>query len=306
MPRNEVRYLPKKHRASCVREEAFGTQTITPPPRKAQSVPFALAAPVISDDAHDHKNGGVADSPVLREIDALTCDLERRWRHKIVVANELTRSLVSFQANKSRAVYRWYKYKEGFSAKLVEHFLNRFHLSSGVLLDPFAGSGTALFAAGAMGMKAEGIELLPIGQVIIETKQMIDLELRPPDIEMLTRWKIRQPWQHSKECRPINELRITKGAYPPATVEAIGRYLAASDHENDVVKAILRFALLCVLESVSYTRKDGQYLRWDHRSGRRLGKKIFDKGRIQTFDEAIKDKLGEIVDDLGAATIPDD
>jgi len=306
MPRKKVRYLPKKRRASRVREESLVIQEIKSTPRKVQSVSFALAAPAIQDHARDHKNGKVADSPALREIDALTCNLKHRWRHKIVVANELTRSLVSFQANKSRAVYRWYKYKEAFSAGLVEHFLNRFHLSSGVLLDPFAGSGTALFAAGAMGMKAEGIELLPIGQTIIETKQMIDLEFRPPDMETLTRWKIRQPWQHSKECRPINALRITKGAYPPVTIEAIGRYLAASEHENDVVKAILRFALLCVLESVSFTRKDGQYLRWDYRSGRRVGKKIFDKGRIQTFDEAIKGKLGEIVDDLGAATIPED
>ena len=36
---------------------------------------------------------------------------------------------------------------------------------------------------------------------------------------------------------------------------------------------------MCMLESISYTRKDGQYLRWDQRSGRGLGKKVFDKGK---------------------------
>jgi len=281
-------------------------QEIRSTARKVQSPAFVLTAPSIPDEAASCEKREIVDSPVLREINALTGDRERRWRHKIVVANELTRSLVSFQANKSRAVYRWYKYKEAFSAGLVEHFLNRFHLSSGVLLDPFAGSGTALFAAGAMGMKAEGIELLPIGQTVIETKQMLDWELQPSDIETVVRWKERRPWQHTQERRPINELRITKGAYPPATAEAIGKYLARSERENNVVKAVLRFALLCILESVSFTRKDGQYLRWDYRSGRRLGRKIFDKGQIPSFDEAIGSKLGEIVDDLGAATIPDD
>jgi len=302
MARKKIKYVAKRRKPSRVREESLVVQEAQ---RKPQG-DFVLTAPVLLDRPSKHKGNGGTDSIALRQIDEMACESERRWCHKLIIARELTRSLVSFQANKSRAIYRWYKYKEAFSAGLVEHFLNRFRLSSGVLLDPFAGSGTALFAAGALGMKAEGIELLPIGQTVIETKQLIDEELRSPDIETLARWKSDQPWQHSLESHPINELRITKGAYPPVTVEAIGKYMAASERENRVVKAILRFALLCVLESVSYTRKDGQYLRWDHRSGRRLGKKIFDKGRIPPFSEAIRDKLAEIVDDLGAAACPED
>jgi hypothetical protein len=41
------------------------------------------------------------------------------------------------------------------------------------------------------------------------------------------------------------------------------------------------------LEEVSYTRKDGQYLRWDYRSGRKLAKR-FDKGTIHEFSTAIQ------------------
>lgn len=73
--------------------------------------------------------------------------------------------------------------------------------------------------------------------------------------------------------------------------------MAAWRQENDRVQAALRFALLCVLESVSYTRKDGQYLRWDYRSGRRQGQKQFDKGLIADFEEAIGEKLSEIIAD---------
>lgn len=50
----------------------------------------------------------------------------------------------------------------------------------------------------------------------------------------------------------------------------------------------------------------GQYLRWDYRSGRRQGKKIFDKGVILAFDRAITDKLHQIVDDLQAGDLPED
>jgi len=64
--------------------------------------------------------------------------------------------------------------------------------------------------------------------------------------------------------------------------------------------------LLCTLENVSYTRKDGQYLRWDYRAGRRQGKKVFDKGKILSFDNAITLKLREIVTDLRSTELPED
>jgi DNA modification methylase len=308
MARELVKYRLKKRRTRRVREETLvgvgaGASSGGPPFKLSAET---TAIPAISPDGADIDAVEVADSPALREIEALNAESEKRWRHKLVIANELTRALVSFQANKSRAVYRWYKYKEAFSAELVEHLLNRYKLSSGVLLDPFAGSGTALFAAGALGLKAEGIELLPIGQNIIETKQLIDWELRPSDKKTLARWARQRPWQKCRKACALNELRITKGAYPKATVEGMGKYLTGCQRENDRVKAVLRFALLCILESISYTRKDGQYLRWDYRSGRKQGKKIFDKGRIAPFDEAITAKLNEIVGDLGAASVRED
>ncbi len=245
-------------------------------------------------------------SEELARIEKLNSEAEARWREKLRVDSSLTRALVSFQANKGRAVYRWFKYKEAFSAGLIEHLLNKYRISKGVLIDPFAGSGTALFVAGGHGMKAEGIELLPIGRTVIATKQLIDWDLKDADVNQLAFWRDEHPWKKCKTVKPINELRITRGAYPAETLDAMGRFLAASEQENERVKVVLLFALLCILESISYTRKDGQYLRWDYRSGRRQGKKIFDKGKILAFDTAIAHKLHEIVHDLRAGDIPED
>lgn len=118
----------------------------------------------------------LADLPqtALEEVEDSNKEHEKRWTSKLVTSSAFTRSLVSFQANKGRAVYRWFKYKEAFSAGLVEHLLHKYCPAKGVLLDPFAGSGTALFVAGALGMRVEGIEVLPIGQTVIATKQLID------------------------------------------------------------------------------------------------------------------------------------
>jgi DNA modification methylase len=232
------------------------------------------------------------------EIDALDRQLAEKFRDKFLVQPSLTRQLVSFQANKSRATYRWYKYKEAFSASLVEFLLTKYGISASKVLDPFAGSGTTLFAACERGLDADGIELLPIGQQIIKTRLCLERNFTTRDFTALGRWAEEHPWKGSGEKVPLPALRITEGAYPKETADAIERYLGALGNENECVQNVLRFALLCVLESISYTRKDGQYLRWDYRSGRKQGARKFDKGRIVPFDEAIRAKIKSIVHDV--------
>jgi DNA modification methylase len=241
------------------------------------------------------------ENPVLTEIDELDQEATRRWKSRFVYQNSLSRAVVSFQANKARPVYRWYKYKEGFSAALVEHFLQQYGIERGTVFDPFAGSGTTLFAACASGLNAEGIELLPIGQQLIATRQVIESEFTAADTNALRKWAAKRPWEKCETAAELPELRITRGAYPPATHDGITRYLAAIEDEPPRVRSVLRFALLCVLESVSYTRKDGQYLRWDYRSERRQGSKPFDKGTILDFGTAIGAKLNEMIADLAPA-----
>lgn len=234
----------------------------------------------------------------IGDIENLDRKLFQHFHDKFLVQPSLTRPLVSFQANKTRPVYRWYKYKEAFSASLVEYLFQEYGISTGKILDPFAGSGTALFAATAKGLDAEGIELLPIGQQIISTRCLIEAELTTADLERIQYWAQSLVWQESEKRKAFPELRITRGAYPEETKSAIEKFLMELQHENARVQAILQFALLCVLESVSFTRKDGQYLRWDYRSTRKQGKKPFDKGKIPTFEKAIISKLDEILEDL--------
>lgn len=238
------------------------------------------------------------DNSLLEEIGNLDRQLHRRFQTKFVTQSSLNRILVSFQANKTRPIYRWYKYKEAFSASLVELLCQQYGITQGKILDPFAGSGTALFATSDIGMDADGIELLPIGQQIIDTKKLLDSEFTPDDFERLKIWLNLQIWKQFESEVILPELRITKGAYSQTTKTAIEQYLTACRQENNRIQSVLHFALLCILESVSYTRKDGQYLRWDYRSGRSQGKKPFNKGAILEFDHAIVGKINEIISDL--------
>lgn len=233
----------------------------------------------------------------VSEINRLDRDLLLQFKKRLRLDSSLSRALVSFQANKTRPGYRWYKFKEAFSASLVESLIDRYQIKAGKVLDPFAGSGTALFAASAHGLEAEGIELLLIGQQIILARKLLEESFDEHDAVVIRRWIDARPWEKETNSVPLPEIRITRGAYSTKTKALIERYLAAMSRESVQVQAVLRLALLCVLECVSYTRKDGQYLRWDYRSGRKQGNKQFDKGAIYDFDSAICAKLAEMLND---------
>jgi DNA modification methylase len=236
----------------------------------------------------------------LNQIQTLNKELESRFRDKLVINNDLKRTLVSFQANKKIPGYRWYKFKEGYSAALVDYVLNKLNIKKGKVIDPFAGSGVTLFVSAERGLDAVGIELLPIGAEIIAVRKIIFESANHNGlISTLQEWIKNRPWEKEKNGRKINHLKITEGAFPKKTEMLLGKFLNAIDRvENKKYRRVLRFALLCILEEISFTRKDGQYLRWDYRSGRGNGKNNFDKGEIKEFNQAITTKLKEIVSDL--------
>ncbi len=246
------------------------------------------------------------DDILLSEINELDDSLTRYFSSAFNIDDALTRKIVSFQANKSRTYYKLYKYKEAFSVDLVEYLFHKYKVEYGKILDPFAGSGTSLFAVSSLGYQAEGIELLHVGQKIIKANILIRNDNKKKITAGLKTWLYKKPWNNKGEIKDFEILRITNGAYPYETHQKIKRYLNDLEYEIQEIKEILLFALLSILESISYTRKDGQYLRWDYRAGRRNGKHIFDKGKIYSFDESIIEKLAEIIKDINYEDNNDD
>ena len=223
--------------------------------------------------------------------------LLHKYADKLVRTDKFSRKTVSFQANKDEPVYRWFKYKEGFASVLVKHILSEYHLQPSRVLDPFAGAGTTLFAGSELGWQATGIELLPVGLFVMDVRQAVErVNLSELDHAVTSFWEsianIEQPpvfFQH---------IPITKDAFPEQTDNLLNRYIAYCETiGNEDLRKVMRFAAFTILEEISFTRKDGQYLRWDLRAARDLKGK-FDKGKIYTFEEAIRKKLNQILTDL--------
>ncbi|MEB3217671.1 MAG: hypothetical protein VKN72_15735 [Nostocales cyanobacterium 94392] len=84
-------------------------------------------------------------------------------------------------------------------------------------------------------------------------------------------------------------MKITQGAFPEVDEKKLVGYIYYCNKfivDKDI-RTLLLYAAFCILEDISYTRKDGQYLRWDYRSGRSKSKNQFNKGNILTFELAI-------------------
>jgi DNA modification methylase len=224
--------------------------------------------------------------------------LYEKFASKLETAYNLSRKVVSFQANKDEPIYRWFKYKEGFSSSLVKYLLSEYSSNPGKVLDPFAGAGTTLFAGQELGWESHGIELLPVGSFVMETREALNnIDTDKLKAIIKTLWtelaKIKKYENH------INHISITKDAFSEETEVFLNKYLTyCSKVKDKKIQTILKFAAFSILEEISYTRKDGQYLRWDFRSKRDLSGKPFDKGKILSFENAVRTKLQHIVHDL--------
>ena len=226
------------------------------------------------------------------------CLLHEQFLDRLCVNPRLTRKLVSYQGNKNTPGFRWMKYKEGFSGALVGEFLDDFKPQS--VLDPFAGIGTAPLVAAGRGLQATGIDIIPVG---VLTGRAIAYAAN--DLQRQVFWEVAASLIESiqsgnvvQEAYRFPHVRITEAAFPPETEEGLARARSFIDSVKDVdVQAILNFLCMSVLEAVSFTRKDGQYLRWDYRSGRQLRGRV-NKGPILQLGEAIQGRAAEILEDM--------
>ncbi len=226
--------------------------------------------------------------------------LFKRFQDKIIYNPDIDRKLVSFQANKQAPFYSWFKYKEGFSAQLVQYLLPKLMPQPGVLLDPFAGSGSALFAARELGWKTQGIEVLPVGIYAMKARLAAEC-LDIPAFSITVEEILKKDWAAYYDSESaLQHISITRGAFPEDEEKQLVGYISYCHcYINDShIQQVLLYAAFCILEDISYTRKDGQYLRWDARSNRSQGKKTFNKGTILSFRDAIERKLHQMVDDL--------
>ncbi len=224
--------------------------------------------------------------------------LQDRFHSRMSVGAGLNRSVVSYQGNKSEPGLRWMKYKEGFTRTLVQAFIRESQPES--VLDPFSGIGTAPLTAAGMGLSGTGIEIMPVGVMAARAMSIASNGLGRSKFESAGEAMLERISSNRKAAQRhrFKHVRITERAFSNETEADLAKakeFIASIDDAQ--ISTLLNFACMSVLEEISYTRKDGQYLRWDYRSGRQLRSRV-DKGPISTLLDALNQRLSIMTHDM--------
>ena len=224
--------------------------------------------------------------------------LYQRFASRIQVSQSLSRKLVSYQGNKDTPGLRWLKYKEGFSSRLVQEllgpgqgtegtrpFFRRRHygahrLRHGSCKAPELNSCPwATLAARAISAASNGLEAGAVANASARLLEAISRESCDDNFS-------------------FPHVQITQHAFPEATEKELAQAREFISGVSDPdMSTVLTLACVSVLEEVSYTRKDGQFLRWDPQSGRKVSRKLH-KESVPTLKDALQRRLAEIAADI--------
>ena len=106
--------------------------------------------------------------------DSERCKIESKFLKVTEVSDAFNRQSVSFQLSKKECIHRWLKYKEGFSADLVENLIDELNIpTGGVVMDPFLGSGTTALVCKMNGINSIGFDVLPMTKISIKAKDAL-------------------------------------------------------------------------------------------------------------------------------------
>ncbi|MFQ6014782.1 MAG: DNA methyltransferase [Anaerolineae bacterium] len=186
--------------------------------------------------------------------------LHHEYRERLV-DKPAFRQLVTYVPNKMEPIHSWFAYKEAFSRRLVEAMLNEFKATAETLvLDPFCGCGTTPLACQQVGVPAIGVDILEVAifatRVKLRRRQEYDTQLLQESIERL----IRTPFNDPEGALP--DIRIIPRAFTPQTIQEIVFFKELISNEADqATRDFLLLGLISILEDVSFTSKDGQFLR---------------------------------------------
>ncbi|MCM1056816.1 MAG: DNA adenine methylase [Firmicutes bacterium] len=238
--------------------------------------------------------------------------LEKRYEPILEVTKKFDRRSVSYQLSKKDALHSWLKYKEGFSADLVNILLDDMGAKPGdIVMDPFMGSGTTALVCQMRGINSIGYDIMPISAVSIKAKADV-LHYNVNEIKRLIEEfsNLEFPDGYTATTPYIT---ITDTAYPEYNEKMIQYatdWIQAGDFSEEG-KNLFKLCMINSLERCSYTSKSGQYLSWDSRSkkviqanierekkGQRLLPKHYCRETIENIKEAVLKELKHILDDI--------
>lgn len=215
--------------------------------------------------------------------------------------NGMTKKDVTFVKSKDTPFQRWYPYIEGYSTDFVKSLIEKFDIKDTLIYEPFAGTGTTLFASDEIGLSTVYSEVNPLLQYIIQTKLNV-LKSKAQQRKKLSSDLTDISNSILKKIDKFEEDKALKEAYTSLFAnskyfsdEALSQILKLRSYidivriENELLADTLTVAVLSCLLPVSYLKKVGDV--------RFKTQKEIEKG-LKTFDEILPQKIADIAEDV--------
>lgn len=216
---------------------------------------------------------------------------------------------VHWTPSENLPVHRWFRYREGFSPYLLEHFANAKHR-----LDPFCGCGTTLLESSMRGRHSYGIDINPLATFVTRTKtRHYTTSDRQAFIKLST--EVIQEYPH---CLPtaLPSYELLNKLFLPESINTLLRINnCISTVKQEKVKNLLFLVWLSILEESSNVFKEGNGLKYRNKR-RKPGKYITVSDKewipkhfgddIQTFIKNLwNQKCSQVAEDMATFKIPD-
>lgn len=209
---------------------------------------------------------------------------------------------VTFAGSKAIPFQRWYPYIEGYSPDFVNSLIEHYGLKeSECIYDPFAGTGTTLFAADTYDIKTIYTEINPLLQFLIETKIKI-LQSNQASRKKLSQQLKRISGRIVNDLQKFEQDRYLKESYTSlfnsskyfdeAVFDKVLRlrsYIDVVKLEDELLADTITIAVLAGLIPISFLKKAGDV--------RFKTKKELAKGQVDLSD-FLPNKLAEMADDI--------
>jgi tRNA G10 N-methylase Trm11 len=210
---------------------------------------------------------------------------------------------VTFSNSKTIPFQRWYPYIEGYSPDFVKSLIEEYNIENCTIYEPFAGTGTTIFAADQMGLNTVYSEVNPLLQFLTQTKIKIlkeDQIKRSAISNKLKNISIKifetiGYYNENEDLKISYNLAFGESKYFPgdtfSKILKIRTYIDFLYLENDeLVADLLSIAVFSSLLSVSLLKKNGDV--------RFRTKEEIAKGEMKTLEETLPIKIEEIAEDL--------
>lgn len=198
-------------------------------------------------------------------------DIEKQLRHiengiKIKDAPHFKQS-VHWTPSETFPVHRWFRYREGFSPYLLEHFSSAKHR-----LDPFCGCGTTLLESARQGACSYGIDLNPIATFIARVKTKIYSGTERDEFEKCFKKAVSEYAKYP--AAPTPKYPLFSKLFLSESLEILLKLKNFIENvDKPKIRDLLFLAWLSIIEKSSNAFKEGNGLKYRNKR-RRPGKYV--------------------------------